>query len=252
MRTVGRCRSLFTIWAVIDSTARRWLSSSRPSSPSAFRSSASRISSARARSEAIAGTTSSAACHSWNFSASAATIASARSASPRPLDRRRVEDVASAARRGDDDVRLLELPADLLERDRLRSQPLRELLRPVERPVRDERDPCLPRQQVPGGLLADLAGPDEEDRAAREVAEHLLGERRGRSRDRRWALPDRRLRAHLPPRVERLAEQPVEQRRGRPRLERGPHLAEDLALARHERVEAGGDPEEVQCRGVIV
>ena len=32
----------------------------------------------------------------------------------------------------------------------------------------------------------------------------------------------------------------------------GPHLAEDLALARHERVEAGGDAEEVQRRRVVV
>ena len=46
---------MFTICVVIDSTAFRWLSSSRPSSPSALRSSASRISSARARSDAIAG-----------------------------------------------------------------------------------------------------------------------------------------------------------------------------------------------------
>ena len=53
MRTVGRWRSLFTIWAVTASTARRWLSSSRPSRASAFWSSASRISSARARSDAI-------------------------------------------------------------------------------------------------------------------------------------------------------------------------------------------------------
>ena len=38
---------------------------------------------------------------------------------------------------------------------------------------------------------------------------------------------------------------------GRARLERGPHLAEDLALARHERVEPGGDAEEMQ-RGRLV
>ena len=43
---------MFTICAVTDSTARRWLSSSLPSMPSAFASSCSRISSARARSEA--------------------------------------------------------------------------------------------------------------------------------------------------------------------------------------------------------
>ena len=48
MRTVGRCRSLFTICAVTDSTARRSPSVRRPSRPSAFASSEVRISSAAA------------------------------------------------------------------------------------------------------------------------------------------------------------------------------------------------------------
>ena len=76
MRTVGRCRSLFRICAVTDSSVRR--SSSRQRPPT-FASSAARISSARARSDAIAGTTSSDACHSRNRSASSATSCSARS-----------------------------------------------------------------------------------------------------------------------------------------------------------------------------
>ena len=69
-----------TICEVTDSTARalrvgeRW-----PTPPSRARRA--RISSARARSDAIAGTTSSDACHARNRSASSATIASARSAS---------------------------------------------------------------------------------------------------------------------------------------------------------------------------
>ena len=44
----------------------------------------------------------------------------------------------------------------------------------------------------------------------------------------------------------------VEQRPGLDGLVGGPHLAEDLALARHERVEPGGDPEEMQRGGVLV
>ena len=83
MRTVGWCRSLFTICAVSDSTARRWLGESEPSRPAARSSSARRIASARARSEAIAGTTSSESCHARKSSASTLTIASARTASSR-------------------------------------------------------------------------------------------------------------------------------------------------------------------------
>ncbi len=45
--------------------------------------------------------------------------------------------------------------------------------------------------------------------------------------------------------MERLAEDPVEQRPGRPELVRDPNLSEDLALTWHERVEAGSDPEEM-------
>ena len=52
--------------------------------------------------------------------------------------------------------------------------------------------------------------------------------------------------------MERLAEDPVEQRPGRPELVRDPHLAEDLALARHERVEPRGDAEEMVRRGAVV
>ena len=59
------------------------------------------------------------------------------------------------------------------------------------------------------------------------------------------------LRTRLPTR-ERLAEDAVEQRAGLDRLERRPHLAEDLALARHERVEPGRDAEEVQRGRVVV
>ena len=87
--------------------------------------------------------------------------------------------------------------------------------------------------------------------AAVEVAEHLLGERCRRRRHRRGALADRRLRAHLAAGMERLAEDAVEQLRRRARLVGGAHLAENLALARDERVEAGRDAEEVQRGGLI-
>ena len=51
--------------------------------------------------------------------------------------------------------------------------------------------------------------------------------------------------------MQRLPEHAVEQQARRARLVRGAHLAEDLALARDERVEARGDAEQVQ-RGRLV
>jgi hypothetical protein len=83
MRTVGWCRSFATIWLVSASTARRWLGDNEASRPSTRSSSSWRIDSARARSEAIAGTTSSESCHARKLSASSDTIASARTASSR-------------------------------------------------------------------------------------------------------------------------------------------------------------------------
>ncbi len=51
--------------------------------------------------------------------------------------------------------------------------------------------------------------------------------------------------------MQRLPEEPVEQRARRARLVGGAHLAEDLALARHHRVEPGCDPEEVERRSLV-
>ena len=170
----------------------------------------------------------------------------------RALDRRGVEHVARRARRRHDDVGLRELLADPLERDRLRAEALGELGRVRRRAVRDEGDARAPGEQVARGLLADLAGADQQDRAAVEVAEHLLRERGRRGRDGRGALADRGLRAHLAAGVQRLPEHAVEQQAGRPGLVRGAHLAEDLALPGHERVEPGRDAEQVQRGGLVV
>ena len=51
--------------------------------------------------------------------------------------------------------------------------------------------------------------------------------------------------------MQRLPEEVVEQRAGRAGLEGAPHLAEDLALARNERVEPGGDTEEMHRRRLV-
>ena len=51
--------------------------------------------------------------------------------------------------------------------------------------------------------------------------------------------------------MQRLPEELVEERPGRARLEGRPHLAEDLALAGDERVEPGGDAEEMERRRLV-
>src|SRR5581483_9773007 len=64
-------------------------------------------------------------------------------------------------------------------------------------------------------------------------------------------LADRRLRADALADPERLPEDAVEQRPRRGGIVGGPHLPEDLALTRDERVEPGRDAEEVD-RGRLV
>src|SRR5207248_3063174 len=116
----------------------------------------------------------------------------------------------------------------------------------------DEGDLGAAAAQVPGGLLAHLPRAEEEDQAAREAAEDLFGERGGGRGHRGGALPDRRLRPHLPPDVQRLPEDAVEERSRRAELVRDAYLAEDLPLAGDEGVETGRDPEHVQGGGAIV
>ncbi len=121
-----------------------------------------------------------------------------------------------------------------------------------DRAVRDEGDVRAARDEVPDGELADLAGADDENLAAAEVAEHLLGERGGRRRDGRRALADRCLRTRLAAGVQRLAEEPVEDGPGSAGAVRLPHLAEDLSFARDQRVQSCGHAAEVQRRGLVV
>ncbi len=122
----------------------------------------------------------------------------------------------------------------------------------LERAVGDDGDLRAARDEVAGRRLAHLPGAEQQHAAAGELAEDLLRERGRGRRDRGRALADRGLDAHLPADVQRLAEEPVEQRPGRAGLEGGAHLAEDLALAGHERVEPGGDAEEVERRRLVV
>ena len=104
--------------------------------------------------------------------------------------------------------------------------------------------------QVPRGQLAHLPGA-EQQRAlalgAPELADAEL-DRGGRNRLRQ--LVQLRLGAHALAGAQGVLEQPVQQRTGRAarasRLVGVPHLAEDLRLARDERVEPGRDAEEMR------
>src|ERR671916_1908978 len=103
-----------------------------------------------------------------------------------------------------------------------------------------------------GGELAHLARADDEDPPPGQVAEDLRRQgRRGRG-DGGGALADRGLGADALPRVEGLAEEPVEQRADRAALVRSPDLPLDLSLAGNQRVEAGGDAEQVRRGRVLL
>ena len=166
---------------------------------------------------------------------------------------RRAQHELGRAGRRDDDVDVAETRRGILERQRLTAEAVRELAcrcRPVRfatyaiRAPREARfaaasSPIRPapisstRRPVrsPNTCAASAAAAEETDAGA---------------------LADRGLRPDPLADGQRLAEHPVEQRPGRSGLEGGAHLAEDLALAGHERVEARRDPEEVQRRRLVV
>ena len=276
--------------------------SEEPSRAFARSSSRVRIASARARSDAIAGTTSSEACQARKPSASSATIASARTASWRrpatspddrlevvdvvevaavelvdrgvevardgevdkeeraaaPRAQRRstrlaVEDVARRAGRGDDDVGVLELGRHALER---------RAARPPKRP----REPLGARsserlatkaistpREVRFTAASSLIFPAPSTRIRRPPRSPKTCSASSAAAEETEAglSPIAVSRADLLARVERLAEEPVEQRPGRAGLVGAAHLAEDLALARAPSSRGRRDAEEVQ-RGRLV
>ena len=145
----------------------------------------------------------------------------------------------------------VELAAKPVEIHRLCGQPPRKLAAMCCGAICNRQDARSPREQVSGGQLAHLPRADEHHVAAVQVVEHLLRERCSGRGDRGRALTDRGLDARPATRVQRLAEDPVEQRPGRAGLVRRPHLPEDLPLARNQRVQSGRHPEEVKRSGLV-
>src|SRR6185503_881960 len=130
-----------------------------------------------------------------------------------------------------------------------------QVLRALERPARDDDlRPTL--AQVARSQLAHLPRAEEQRALALGAAEltHAELDRRGRHRLRQ--LVQLRLGPHALAGVQRVLEQPVQQRAGGAararRLVRVAYLAEDLRLAPHERVEPGRDAEEVRDRLAVV
>ena len=112
------------------------------------------------------------------------------------------------------------------------------------------------RAQVLRGQRADLAGADDQHAAPVEAAEDLPRQRDRGEADRHRAFAERGFGAHALADAERPVEQLAEQRPGAAalggRLERVLHLAEDLRLADDQRIEAGGDAEQMRDRGVVL
>ena len=112
------------------------------------------------------------------------------------------------------------------------------------------------RDQRPAEALRDVAGAEDQHRAAAQREHRLLGERDRGRRDRQRRAADRGLGADALADLDRVAEDPGERLTRRALrlglLPRAADLAEDLALAEDHRVEPGGDAEEVAHRAVVV
>ena len=166
-----------------------------------------------------------------------------------------VQDRVGAPSRGDDEVGVCQLDRDRVEGRGAPADALGELLGALERAARDHH--LRPtRTQVAGRELAHFPGAEEQRPAVLDAAERLGCELDGGGHDRLRQLGQARLGAHALARAERILEEPVQQRPGRAGGQRRivglAHLAEDLGLARHERVETGRDPEEVLDRSLVI
>ena len=120
----------------------------------------------------------------------------------------------------------------------------------VRRGAAADRDPLrLLRGEVPRRQLGHLAGADDQHRGVLQVAADLARQAERRVADRHRALGQLGLAAHALAGGERGVEQAVEERAGRVLIGRRGvgllHLAEDLRLADDQRIEPGGDAEQV-------
>jgi hypothetical protein len=138
---------------------------------------------------------------------------------------------------------------------RLRAQPAGQLLAALERAVGHGHGLGAARGEVRGDQLDHLARADEQHVQLIERAEELHRLAHGRGGHADGVRADLGGRAHFLGDRERALEELVQrgaERAGRIGLAHGLlHLAEDLGLAQHHRIEAGGHAEHV-ARGIAV
>ena len=167
----------------------------------------------------------------------------------RLLDHAGADEEVLGAHRGDHEVGEREVAREAVPGHRHPAQLARHVDRAIEGPVRDHDRADPLSEELPCRQLTHRAGAEEERAPVLEAVEDAARQLdRGRA-DRDRPLGDPGLAPDALRNRERLVEAPVEDltrrshRRGRRVLVL--HLAEDLRLADHHRVEAGSDPEEM-------
>ena len=170
----------------------------------------------------------------------------------RRFDLRARDDRPLRSGRGDDDVGVAERLRQLFPGNRATADCRGQRLGVGRGAARDRDLADALRAQVLRRQRADLAGADDQDAPALEPAEDLSRQLHRREADRHRALAERRLAADALADVERPVKQLAQHRAGaapfRRGLERVLDLPEDLRLADDQRVEAGGDAEQMLRR----
>jgi hypothetical protein len=174
----------------------------------------------------------------------------------RALDGAQPDDRQRARGARDDGVELVQPLRQVGQAQRLRAEAAGELLAALERAVGHRHAARLARREVRGDQLDHLAGADEEHVQLAQVLEQLAGQPHGRGRHADRMRADLGGGAHLLGHREAALEQLVQRRAERAgfvgQAHRLLHLAEDLRLAEHHRIEAGGDAEGVPRRVAVV
>jgi hypothetical protein len=149
----------------------------------------------------------------------------------------------------DHDVGFMQVARKILQRKRIAADPRCQHLRMLERAIGDQQALGVLLQQMPCGELDGLAGADQQNAGLAQVTEDLLCKTHPGEGDRNRMRADLGVRADPLGDSKAMLEQPVEagtQAAGVARQLPGVlDLAQDLRLAQHQRVEAGGYPEQV-------
>lgn len=175
----------------------------------------------------------------------------------RALDRAFAQDRQLAGGGADDDIAAHQLGRDVREQHRVGAKLLGQDARALQGAVGDHDTLDAQVMQVASDQGDGFTGADQQRLAALQVTENLFGQAHGGERDGHRVFTDGGVGAHLLGRIERSLEQTAKQRADGASLAGhgvgGFHLAEDLRLAQHQRVEPCGDAHHVtNCRILFV